>query len=125
MINSILLYAGAFIVTAWGISHLYPTEIIVKSFGSISEDNRKILRMEWIAEGIGHIFIGTVVFLATIAGGPANPVSRLVCFAAAVMALAVAALTLFTGAKTYMIPAKICPVVMAVVAALFIAGCLA
>jgi hypothetical protein len=122
--NEILLYAGAAIVTVWGISHLYPTEIIVKSFGGISQDNQRILRMEWIAEGVGHIFIGTVVFLATIAGGPANPVSRLIYWAAAAVSLVVAVLTLLTGSRTYMIPAKICPAVMTLAAALFLAGSL-
>jgi hypothetical protein len=59
--NSILLYLGAALTTLWGISHLFPTGNVVKGFGAISADNRHIITMEWINEGVTLIFTGVLV----------------------------------------------------------------
>ena len=62
-----LLYIGAAIVILWGIAHIaIPTRSIVNSFGPISIDNRRILLMEWLMEGVLLIFIGVLVVLVTI-----------------------------------------------------------
>jgi hypothetical protein len=122
--NEILLYAGAAIVAIWGVAHLFPTKAVVRGFGDISQDNRQLIRMEWMAEGIALIFIGAVVFLATAAGGPGDAVARIIYFASATASLAIAVLALFTGARTRIVPVKLCPVVMSVTAALILAGCL-
>ena len=45
----------------WGIAHLFATRAVVKGFGEISKDNKKIITMEWIVEGVSLIFIGTLV----------------------------------------------------------------
>ena len=58
MLKPILLYAGAALTTLWGIAHLFPTKSVVKGFGRLSADNKNILTMEWITEGIFLIFIG-------------------------------------------------------------------
>lgn len=122
MIGSILLYAGAGIAALWGVAHLFPTGAVVRGFGDISADNKQLIAMEWIAEGVALIFIGAVVLLATAAGGPQNAASRAVVWAAAAASLAIALVALFTGAKTSIVPVKICPAVMTICAALFIAG---
>jgi hypothetical protein len=44
--------------------HLAPTRAVVESFGAISRDNRRILIMEWIAEGLTHISLGVLVALS-------------------------------------------------------------
>lgn len=124
MASDILLYAGSAIAALWGVAHLFPTAAVVRGFGDISGDNRQLIRMEWIAEGITLIFIGTVVTLATITGGAADPVSRWVYWASAAVSLAIALLALLTGAKTKIVPVKLCPVVMTVVAVLILAGSL-
>lgn len=122
MASDILVYAGAAVAAAWGAAHLFPTGAVVRGFGDISKDNRQLIRMEWIAEGFALIFVGAVAALAMFAGGPGNPVSRLMVWAAAAASLSIALLALFTGARTRIIPVKICPAVMAAAAALFIAG---
>lgn len=61
MIGQILAYIGAAFVAFWGISHLFPTKNVVAGFGEISEDNRHIITMEWITEGLALIFIGAPV----------------------------------------------------------------
>jgi hypothetical protein len=65
MINQILLYVGAAFPLFWGIAHLFPTKSVVKGFGDISLDNRRIITMEWIIEGVSLIFIGILTASVT------------------------------------------------------------
>jgi hypothetical protein len=43
MLNQVLLYVGAFFVLGWGTAHLFPTRSVVKGFGDITPDNRRII----------------------------------------------------------------------------------
>ncbi len=43
MISNILLYAGSVVITLWGIAHIIPTKSVVNGFGSILEDNKRII----------------------------------------------------------------------------------
>ena len=65
MVNHILLYLGAFFTFVWGVSHLFPTKSVVAGFGQISQDNKRIITMEWIIEGVSLIFIGLLVAVVT------------------------------------------------------------
>lgn len=78
--------------------------------------------MEWIAEGITLCFIGLLVIFITITGGSRNPVSLHVYRASALMLIVMAILTGLTGARTSIVPIKICPIVKTVVALLFFLG---
>ncbi|MFC2000988.1 hypothetical protein ACFLUZ_00595 [Chloroflexota bacterium] len=122
MTNEILLYIGAIVITVWGIAHIIPTKSVVNGFGPISEDNRRIITMEWVAEGLTLCFIGLLVLFITILGGSQKPVAILVYRISALMLITMAVLSLFTGARTSVIPIKICPVVKTVVAILFFLG---
>jgi len=44
-----MLYAGSIIILVWGVAHIVPTKSVVKGFGPTSEENRRIITMEWIA----------------------------------------------------------------------------
>jgi len=122
MLNDILLYVGSAIIIIWGIAHLIPTRSIVNGFGAISEDNRKIIAMESIAEGITLCFIGVLVLLVIILADPRSQTASIVYLANAGMLLVMAVLTAMTGARTSILPYKICPVVKTVVAILFLLG---
>lgn len=122
MINHVLLYAGSIIITIWGIAHLAPTRSIVRGFGELSRDNKLTITMEWIAEGITMCFIGCLVFFVTLFGGISNYVTVLVIRISAAMLIIMAILSLFTGARTSVVPMKICPVVKTVTAILFLLG---
>ena len=61
MLNQILLYLGALLPLGWGIAHLSPTKAVVAGFGEISIDNRRIITMEWITEGVALIFLGALL----------------------------------------------------------------
>ncbi len=119
MINDILLYIGSAVITLWGIAHIVPTKSVVNGFGSISEDNKQIITMEWIAEGLTLCFIGILVLLITFSVGSQDVASVIVYWICGMMPVVMAGLSLLTGAKTSIIPIKICPLVKTTVAMLF------
>lgn len=122
MESDIIIYLGSITITLWGIAHIIPTKSIVDGFGSISIDNKRIITMEWIAEGLTMIFIGLLVLLIHIFHGSQNPVSIDVYRISAVMLIIMAGLSLLTGARTSIVPIKICPIVKTTVAILFFSG---
>lgn len=120
MLNVVLLYLGSVIIVIWGIAHLVPTRSIVNGFGKISRDSRLIITMDWIAEGLTLCFIGLLIFFVTLFAGHANIGSRIVfrlCFG---MLVVLSVLSFFTGARTSVVPMKICPFVKLLVAAFLV-----
>ena len=122
MANEALLYAGAGVIILWGIAHIVPIRSVVKGFGAISEDNKQIITMEWIAEGLALSFIGVLVLYLTVTAGATDSVAVSVYRACGLMLLAMAVLTRLTGAGSPIMAVKICPVVKTVVAVLFFLG---
>jgi hypothetical protein len=120
--NDILLYIGSAVLIMWGIAHIVPTKNVVNGFGTISEDNKRIITMEWVAEGLALCFIGLLVLFVAILGDSPNDVSLIVYRASAAMLIAMAGWTALTGARTSIVPIKICPFVKTIVAVLFILG---
>ena len=121
--NDVLLYLGSVVVLGWGVAHIgIPTRAVIEGFGPISEDNRRILLMEWITEGLALGFIGVLVALVTALEGPDNAASTIVYRLSALMLLVMAGVSLFTGARTSLLPFKLCPPIFAGCALLFLAG---
>ena len=83
MKSKTLLYIGSIVIFLWGVSHIVPTPGVVEGFGPISEDNRLIITMEWVAECLTLCFIGALVLYITLVAGPTDPVSVMVFRAAA------------------------------------------
>ncbi len=117
--SEILLLIGSVVILIWGVAHIAPTRSVVKDFGTITPDNKRIITMEWIAEGLTLCFIGVLVLAVTFFDGNANAVSVLVIRLSAAMLLAMAVLTQFTGARTSVLPIKLCPIVKTAVAITF------
>lgn len=117
----VLLYIGSVLPFLWGISHLFPTRAIIKGFGAISSDNRRIIAMEWITEGIALIFIGLLATLVTIVE-PSNPISTIVYLLSSGCLIVLAIVSLFTGFKINFLPFKLCPVIFTFSALLIILG---
>lgn len=108
MINSIILHVSAAMLVIWGIAHLFPTHSVVKNFGHVSMDNKHIIAMEWIAEGVFIIFIGSIIAVLTYFDykNDISIVIYLICF----VALNILALvSLFTGFKIRFLPFRLCP----------------
>lgn len=120
--NEMLLYVGSAVIIIWGIAHLIPTGAIVKGFGEISEDNKKILAMESIAEGITLCFLGVLVILVTSLGDSQSQTASIVYYSVVAMLLVMAVLTVLTGARTSLLPYKICPFVKTLVAVFIFLG---
>ncbi len=118
--SDIMLYIGAIIITVWGMAHIVMTKPVVKGFEPISQDNKRVLTMEWVAEGVALCFVGLLVLLITIFEGSQNSVSIFVYRASAVMLMVMAILSSFTGARTPHIPYKLCPPIFVTAAVLFI-----
>ena len=115
-----LNYLAWAIVIAWGVAHIVPTNAVVKSFGDISADSRRIITMEWVAEGLALTFIGVLILVVTLAAGPVDPVAVLVCRLSAAALIVFAVWTLIAGFRTAVVPIKICPFVLSTAAALLV-----
>jgi len=124
MAFEILLYIGAIIVIFWGISHLMFTVGVVKNFGEISKNNRLVITMEWIMEGLLMIFIGLLIVLITILGGASNPVSIYVYWISAIMLFIMAIVSILTGARVNFPPYRLCPIIFTLSAILILIGSL-
>jgi hypothetical protein len=121
MINLVFLYIGAALTTLWGVAHLFPTSSVVKGFGTISADNKNIITMEWIVEGVSLLFIGALVALVTIIN-PVDPVSTAVYVLSAIGLIVLALVSLFTGFKVKFLPFRLCPFIFTASAILILIG---
>lgn len=108
--NHTILYIGSALPLLWGIAHLFPTKNVVRDFGDISIDNRRIITMEWINEGAALIFIGILIAVVTFVDA-GSAVSRTVYWLSFVMLNALSLISLFTGFKVNFLPFKLCPVI--------------
>ncbi|UCG39545.1 MAG: hypothetical protein JSV00_04805 [bacterium] len=115
-----LLYVGAVIIVAWGVGHHIPTPGIVRGFGPLSEDNRRIITMEWVAEGLTLCFIGLLVLSALVTAGPGSRTVVFTARACASMLVVLAILSRLTGGRTSILPMRLCPYVKTVVAVTFL-----
>ena len=122
MSGTILVYSGSIIILIWGAAHLFPTRNIVRGFGSISDDNRRILTMEWLAEGVAMIYMGILTILVTAIAGRVAAASTVVYLATASALVVMAILGWLTYARTPIIPMKLCPWIQSLSALLLLAG---
>ena len=113
---------AAGVVALWGVSHLIPTRQVVAGFGKISVDNKRVLTMEWVAEGFTMLFAGALIAIVTFTAGPNDGTSIAVYAATSVLLAVIAVLTTLTAARTPIIWFKVCPVVMVLSIGLLIAG---
>ena len=116
-----LLYIGGALTLLWGISHILPTAIVVKDFGNISFDNKMIITMEWITEGMTLIFLGILTAIVTSVDNQSR-LSKIIYISIAGMLFALSILSLFTGFKVNSLPFKLCPVIFSTSAILILIG---
>ena len=119
-IQAALLFIGSAVIFLWGIGHIIPTRNVVAGFGELSPDNTKIITMEWLLEGITLCFLGVLVALVALILGPLDAATHLVARATAAMLLLMATISAFTGARTAILPMKLCPYIKSAVAVAFL-----
>ena len=120
--NELLLYAGGALPILWGAAHLYPTRKVVDGFGAITRDNRLVLTMEWIAEAILLLFIGTLVVVTTARFGVDGAGAETTFAASALALFALAAISAATGGRVDFIMYRLCAPIFTLSAALVLAG---
>jgi len=120
-LNPVLLYIAAALPGVWGIAHLFATRGVVKGFGALSADNRRIITMEWSVEGVALISTAAFVAAAT-AVDPGAAVSSAVYAVALGTLVVLAVVSLFTGFKVAFLPFRLCPVIFGISAALIAWG---
>ena len=118
--SAVLAYVSAALITAWGIAHAIPTRQVLAGFNPVTPDNRRIIQQEWIAEALTMWGLAAVIIAATAAGGTNADARVWVYRAASALLIALATLTALTGARTPVIWFKICPVLLAVTAAMLL-----
>jgi hypothetical protein len=124
MEDHLLLFIGAALTIIWGIAHLFPTKSVVNDFGDISVDNRRIIAMEWITEGVALIFIGVLVGAVAMVD-PTHKVSKVVYGMAVGGLFTLALVSLFTGFRVRFLPFRLCPFIFSASAMfIFIGGLL-
>jgi hypothetical protein len=120
-VNPILLYIAAAVTCVWGIAHLFATKGVIAGFGDLNADNKRIITMEWLVEGVA--LISTAGFLAAAtAVDPGAAVSSAVYAVAIGTLLVLSVVSLFTGFKVAFLPFRLCPVIFGVSAALIAWG---
>ena len=114
----VFLYLASGMLLFWGVAHLVPTRSVVRGFGEISSDNKKIISMEWIGEGLTLIFLGILILSVTVLGdgGVLAITIYLLCF---IMLIALSLVSLFTGFRINYLPFRLCPLIFTL-SALFI-----
>ena len=117
-----LAYLGGLLLIIWGISHIIPTNNVIKGFGPISADNVHIIAMEWINEGFTLIFLGLLSIAVTLINDNKSKVSKLVYILTFIMLLAMSVLSLFTGFRVDFLPFKLCPLIFMISALLIVQG---
>ena len=105
----------------WGIAHLFPTKGVVKGFGEISTDNRNIITMEWIIEGIALIFIGIIVLGTTLIDS-SGTVSGFIYISSSTVLIVLAIVSFFTGFNVNFLPFKLCHILFMSSALLILFG---
>jgi len=112
-----LLYVASVLTGLWGIAHLFATRGVVAGFGELTADNRRIITMEWIVEGVALISTAAFVAAATAIDSQAT-VSSAVYAVAMTTLLALALVSLFTGFRVAFLPFRLCPIIFALSAVL-------
>jgi hypothetical protein len=118
--SDVLAWVAAAVVFLWGVSHVIPTGQVVAGFGDIGDDNRRVITMEWVAEGLSFMFVAVLVATVASSGSAPGSAEDLVYRLSSGFLVAMGAWTAVTGARTGVIWFKMCPVVMAVSSALLI-----
>ena len=121
MTGQILILMGAAITIIWGVAHLFPTKSVVKGFGDITTDNKNIIAMEWIVEGVSLIFIGIIVLGVAFIDSYSN-VTVFIYLSSASILIVLAIVSLFTGFRVNFLPFKLCPVLFTTSAILIVVG---
>ena len=119
--SAALLYLASALVGMWGIAHLFATRGVVAGFGTLTADNRRIITMEWIVEGVALVSMGALVAVVTTIDRT-SPVSSGTYAVSIATLVALAIVSVFTGFRIAFLPFRLCPFIFGGSAALIAWG---
>jgi hypothetical protein len=116
-----VLYVAAALTGLWGVAHLFATRGAVAGFGELSADNRRIITMEWIVEGVALVALAALVAAVTVVDATAAVSSAAYAVAIATL-LELALVSLFTGFRVAFLPFRLCPFIFTLSSVLIAVG---
>jgi hypothetical protein len=116
-----VLYVAAALTGLWGVAHLFATRGVVAGFGELTPDNRRIITMEWIVEGVALVSLASLVAAVTAVDAAAAVSSAAYAVAIATL-LVLAVVALFTGFRIAFLPFRLCPFIFTLSAVLIALG---
>ncbi len=119
--HPIVLYIAAAITGLWGMAHLLATRGVVTGFGRMKDDDRLILIMEWIVEGVALLSLCGFVVVATLVDSTSMVSSAVYSVAAATLTI-LAVVSLFSGFRVEFVAFRLCPFIFLASAAMIAWG---
>lgn len=117
-----LALAAAVLTAGWGVAHLLPTRAVVRGFGDIGTENRRVITMEWIFEGATLIFAGMLTVAVSLAGGDASATVTVAYVATAALLIVMAVISLITAGRNAFIAYRFCAPIFSASAILLLAA---
>ena len=117
-----LALAAAILTAGWGVAHLFPTRSIVRGFGDIGTENRRVITMEWIFEGVTLIFAGLLTAAVTLAGDDRSTTATAAFIATAALLIVMAVISLLTAGRNTFIAYRLCAPIFSASAILLLAA---
>lgn len=111
ILASTLAYISASITALWGVAHAIPTAAVIRGFEPMSNDNRRVLVQEWLAEAFTMWGLALLVVVVTAVGRGSDAAVASYGVAAGLL-VALAVLTSFTGSRTRVVWFRVCPILL-------------
>jgi hypothetical protein len=107
MRTALALIAAA-LRAVWGVAHLFPTRSVVSGFGGIGTENRRVITMEWIFEGVTLIFAGALTAAVSLAGDDSSMTATAAFIVIAALLIVMAVISLLTAGRNRFIAYRLC-----------------
>jgi hypothetical protein len=116
------IYTAATLLALWGAAHLVNTPRVIPSLHPSTVDDRRVITMEWINEGLTLVFLAGIAITVTLLGD--TNVTRSVLWGTVIMLNVMSAVSLATGFRVKFIAYRLCPVIFTGSSLLIVAGLL-
>jgi hypothetical protein len=118
-----LLITSAVVLAGWAIAHALATRGVVAGFGEISQDNRRVVIMEWLNESILLALIAGLLLAVALLG--VDTTGSWVLVGCVIALNTMSLLSLFTGFRINFLPYRPCPAIFTGTSVLVISALLA
>ena len=76
LMATMLASLAAALVSLWGLAHTIPTSQVLAGFNPITQDNRRVVLQEWLAEAFTMWGLAGIIVAVTIVGGAGSHASQ-------------------------------------------------